>query len=211
MSELYQKVFSQFYDPFMESIEKNFLNTIRKDAISKLSGTVLEVGSGTGINFQYYNSASCIQKVYALEPSEYMWKIAEPKIQKINNPSIIQKIRMRMDNELFLEIVPPQSVDFILCTLVLCSIDDLKTTFQIFKKVLKPQGKLYVIEHIRAKHFIGSALQDIVYIPWKHFADGCSINKPTDELLKKAGFILEEEKYYSHLLPFYYACFNKNE
>ena len=65
----YNKVFSAAYDPFMSVVEKNALSGRRQALLGNLSGKILELGCGTGINFEFYPASA---EVLAIEPSDAM-------------------------------------------------------------------------------------------------------------------------------------------
>ena len=81
MGKIYQKIFAKVYDPLMENFEQS-LKENRHALLNPLRGTILEVGSGTGVNFPFYDSTS---KVIAIEPSLPMLKIAKQKAKKYPN------------------------------------------------------------------------------------------------------------------------------
>jgi ubiquinone/menaquinone biosynthesis C-methylase UbiE len=70
---IYNHLFAKFYDLFMNGFEKGLIKN-RKQLVSQLEGRVLEVGSGTGVNFGFYNSKA---EVVALEPSAPMIKVSK--------------------------------------------------------------------------------------------------------------------------------------
>ena len=71
--------FAEWYDYFMRPLEKRKFRRIREELLYKASGHVLEIGSGTGINFPLYKS---VEKVVATEPSTYMIDKSQEKIKQ---------------------------------------------------------------------------------------------------------------------------------
>lgn len=209
---LYAKLFAKFYDPFMYRLEKTVLLKKRKRLISGLEGKILEIGSGTGINFPYYNSNAF---VIAAEPSSSMLqnatnKIAETKNNQSKKESIraeIKPINAGIGNELLEKEIADKSMDAVVCTLVLCTVPDLDYTINFIKSKLKAGGKLVVLEHIHPKEMPFTALHDLLNPLWKIFAQGCNLNRKTDIILKNSGFKLIEENYFENTLPFYEAVF----
>ncbi len=193
---VYQKLFAKFYDPFMHNFEHKLYKR-RKSLLSNISGTILGVGEGTGVNFKFYNPEAT---VLAVEPSEYM--LAKAKSKAKGKPNI-QLLNYGINEAALNTKIAPKSIDAIVCTLVLCTIDDPEQAIQNFKKWLKPTGKLVILEHIHAKKNINKSIQNIVNPAWNIFADGCNLNRSTDELIKKAGFTPVWEEYFTKTLRFY--------
>jgi SAM-dependent methyltransferase len=190
----------------MKSLEERELFLRRKELINNISGNVLEIGSGTGINFGLYNANKV--NVYAIEPSVEMWKVAENKFINKALPPHIKKLTMGLDDELF-DIIPKASIDYVICTLVLCTIPDLEKSMQIIKKALKNNGKLLLIEHICSNDPIIHTFQNIGNPIWKLFAEGCNLNRHTDKIIKQSGLKLIKEEYFEKYLNFYQAVFTK--
>lgn len=198
--EFYQKVFASKYDSFMTKLESAF-QPIRKELISNLEGAILEVGSGTGVNFEHYKAKA---KVIALEPSNFMLDKSKTKIPK---NSQITTCNMGVADKRLDSIIKTNSLDYIICTLVLCTIPDQNLALDKFKDWLKPTGKLIILEHIHAQTKPSRLLYNIVNPFWKIIADGCNLNRDTDLSIKKAGFIVESEHYFKRSIGFYQAVF----
>ncbi len=197
---VYQKLFARFYDGFMHGFERKLHNK-RKHLLSNLSGQVIGVGEGTGINFQFYPDDVI---VHAVEPSLPMLEKAKIKASAKSNITFYNKgINDPTLNEHFKE----QSIDTIICTLVLCTIPDPKNALQNFKRWLKPEGKLIIMEHIHASKPINKVMQNLVNPAWKVFGEGCHLNRNTDLLIKEAGFEPIENEYFNHTLRFYAGVF----
>ena len=184
----------------MTKLEKT-LQPIRKELIGDLEGAILEVGSGTGVNFELYSSKA---KVIALEPSSFMLAKSKAKLPKKTQ---ITTYNMGVADKRLDAIIKNNSLDYIICTLVLCTIPDQKLAIDKFKKWLKPTGKLIVLEHIHAQHKLSRRLYNMVNPLWKIIGDGCNLNRDTDISIKKAGFEVESENYFKKSLDFYQAIF----
>lgn len=184
----------------MTSVERT-LQPIRKELIGDLEGTILEVGSGTGTNFEHYNSKA---KVIAVEPSSFM---LEKSLAKLPENKQITTYNMGIGDKQLDSIIENNSLDYIICTLVLCTIPDQKLALEQFKKWLKPTGKLIVLEHIHAQKKPRRLLYNIVNPFWKVIGDGCNLNRDTDLAIKKAGFKVESEHYFKRSIDFYQAVF----
>lgn len=199
---MYKRLFAGVYDPIVKGLESEFYN-YRKELLHGISGKVLEVGAGTGINFQFYSENV---ELIALEPSPFMQKRAEEKVTpELNISFLIHKVN---DKEVE-EIIADNSLDYIVCSLVLCSINDPKRALQKFHRWLKSDGKLIVLEHIHSEKKLNRKLQNFVNPVWKKVADGCNLNRDTDVLIKQSSFKVDEEKYFRYMLRFHSGIYSK--
>ncbi|HHB78724.1 MAG TPA: class I SAM-dependent methyltransferase [Saprospiraceae bacterium] len=178
---MYKKIFATFYDPFMVSIEKG-IGPRREALLSPLTGKILDVGCGTGVNFQYFREDA---EVIAIEPSSAMLAYAKKKLSQYPN---IKTYNLGVNNPQMEEIVSPKSMDYVVSTLVLCTIPNPKQAIENYKKWLKPTGKLIVLEHIKSENKLFGSMQEILNPVWNGLADGCNLNRHTDEYILEAGF-----------------------
>lgn len=205
----YQKIFANQYDKFMSSIETEFA-PIRHNLISDLKGQILDVGCGTGVNFEYFNQKA---NVIAVEPSPYMLDKAKQKLLK-NNTIIKAKIEtynLSITDEKLNKIIKPKSLDYIVSTLVLCTIPDYNLALQKFHSWLKDDGKLIILEHIHAKEKTRRIIQNIINPAWKIIGDGCHLNRDTDKVIQSSGFMPLNDAYFKRTLRFYKGIFVKNK
>lgn len=198
--KFYQKIFASKYDSFMTNLESTF-HPIREGLIGDLEGDILDVGSGTGVNFEHFNSNA---NVIAVEPSAFMLDKSKAKLP---GKGIITTYNMSVTDEALDSIIAKHSLDYIVCTLVLCTIPDQNLALRKFKEWLKPTGKLVILEHIHAQNKSNRFLQNIVNPVWKVVGDGCNLNRDTDVLIKEAGFKVESESYFKKSLRFYQGVF----
>lgn len=202
MGKIYQRLFAAVYDRFMDSTEQA-LEVNRQDLISHLKGNVLEVGVGTGVNFRYFHPEA---KVTAIEPSYPMLKRATKKILPGQN---IEVHHLGVNDDAVDKLIPDGSLDAVICTLVLCTIPKPQEALEKFKKWLKPDGKLVILEHIRSKDHWHGRMQDWVNPLWKAFGEGCNLNRNTDAMIKTAGFEPLEEIYFKNSVTWYQGIFTK--
>lgn len=184
----------------MTNLEGDF-RPIREELLGKLEGNILDVGSGTGVNFEHFNSKA---QVIAVEPSEFM---LNKSLAKLSGKSNISTYNMSVTDEKLDSIIAKHSLDYIVCTLVLCTIPDQNLALRKFKNWLKPTGKLIILEHIHSEKKTNRALQNIVNPVWKVVGEGCNLNRDTDVLIKEAGFKVESERYFKKSLRFYQGVF----
>jgi len=189
MPSFYSKLFAKYYDKYMVGFEEKIVKD-RKKMLKNLSGTVLDVGSGTGVNFAHFNNQV---KVFAIEPSKPMM---DKSIAKINGKNI-KLLNLDINNEKLNNIIKENSIDTIVSTLVLCTIKNPELALDNFKKWLKPDGKLIIIEHIHSDKKRKATIETLLNPLWKIISEGCNLNRHTDELIKLKGFKPLEEQYFT--------------
>jgi len=200
MSKIYQKLFAKYYDRGIANLEKDLFSK-RKQLLSDLEGDILGVGEGTGVNFQFYNNSA---NVTALEPSLPMLEIAKVKAErlKMNNIHFVNK---GIHDVAFKQ----NTYDVIVCTLVLCTMPEPQKALENFKKWLKPDGKLIVLEHIHSSKPTNRIFQNVINPVWKLVSEGCNLNRDTDQFIKSAGFSPVNDSYFYRSLKFYMGVFRK--
>ena len=195
----YNKVFSAAYDPFMSVVEKNALSGRRQALLGNLNGKRLELGCGTGTNFAFYPAGA---EVLAIEPSDAMRAQAVGKLQKEKLPASIRVEPWLLEDERLAAAYPPGSFDAAVCTLVLCTVPDPAGTLTLLHRYLKADGKLVVLEHVRAKSGFGQTVQNLMNPFWRHLAEGCQLNRDTQAAIEAAGFKAATCDEFDYGLPF---------
>jgi SAM-dependent methyltransferase len=203
---IYKRFFGAIYDRFMHSIEERKLKTRRARLLSGLSGKVLEIGVGTGTNFEHYNDKI---ELTGIEPSPFMIRRAEKKRDVLLFPNRITLLKTGCGYPEMEKLIQPGTLDAVVCTLVLCTVPDPIRAMKNFQKWLKPGGRLLILEHIRSHNPSNARFQDMVNPLWKKVADGCNLNRSTDRLLEESGFQLVREERFRIGLPFYEAEYNR--
>jgi ubiquinone/menaquinone biosynthesis C-methylase UbiE len=174
---MWSRVFATFYDPTLWLGEVAGMRRRRAELLAQARGRTLELGAGTGLNLPHYPDVELI----LLEP----------------DPAMRARLARRAAAAELLdagaEAIPLEddSVDTVVATLVLCTVDDPAATLDEIARVLRPDGQLLLIEHVRAHQTRLARWQDRLEAPWRHFAVGCRCNRSTGELLRAAGFELD--------------------
>jgi ubiquinone/menaquinone biosynthesis C-methylase UbiE len=143
-------------------------------------GRILEIGAGTGANFSYLPPRSMI---LALEPSLAMHPALERRaaehgmdVQLLTEPAETMPLE---DN----------SVDTVICTLVLCTVDDPEAVLQEVKRVLRPGGTMCFVEHVAAHPASPRRwLQRVLLRPWAWLFEGCQLCRHTADAIEATGF-----------------------
>lgn len=166
----------------MLPLELMGIRKARKSLIPLLTGHVLEIGSGTGSNLSYYNM-TLIDK---LTISDYHLKT---KLKKIRHEKI-EVLQIDVQTLPF----PDNSFDYIVHTLVFCSVENVEQGLAELKRVLKPGGKIVFIEHVLPEGKKLSRLVNFLNPGWSKISSGCNLNRSYEESLKKSNFEIVSSK-----------------
>ncbi|NMD71127.1 methyltransferase domain-containing protein [Bacillus sp. DNRA2] len=181
--------FVKWYDFFMNPLEKGKFKAIRKDLLKEARGKVLEIGSGTGVNFPLYE-IDLAEAVYAIEPNPAMIEKSFIKKQKAAVP--IEIVGVGAEQLPFMD----NCFDTVVATLVFCTIPNVDSALNEIKRVLKPGGKILFFEHVKMENRFLAQLQDWLTPAWKRICDGCCLNRNTIKLLKSHSLEITEKKDY---------------
>lgn len=179
-------MWAQIYDRNLQKAEVRCLREWRSGLLGNLSGKVLEIGSGTGLNLDYYPSN--IEQLTLLEPDANMRKKLQQKIFLKQ----FSKIDILDSNA---ESIPQvdASYDAVVSTLVLCSVKNQDKVLSEIYRILSPQGKLIFIEHVAAVDNPGRFKWQRRWEPlWKKMTCGCRLTLSTETAIARAGFTFEE-------------------
>lgn len=181
MARRSHRLFARWYPKAAESIEDRGLGAQRARLLAGLSGRVLEVGCGHGANFTHYPAA--VTDLVAVEPEEALRDLAAARAQELGRDATVlegQAERLAFENDSF---------DAVVATLVLCSVEDQGRALAEIHRVLKPGGRLVLLEHVASANRNVRALEylfDVVF--WSHVCGGCHTSRDTGANLAAAGF-----------------------
>ncbi|OUM87883.1 MAG: methyltransferase type 11 [Bacillus thermozeamaize] len=185
--------FPKLYDHLMEPLERSGLRRIRQQLLKEAQGKVLEIGSGTGANFPFYDPVR-VQCVIAVEPAEQMRRRSLAKIEQAAVP--VDVVAAGAENLPF----PDAFFDTVVGTLVFCTIPDPEKALQEVRRVCKPGGKVLIFEHVRLESPFLARLQDLLTPVWKRLCDGCHLNRNTLQLVRRSGLQVKRvESFYRDL------------
>ena len=157
---------------------------MRRRVCEGLSGTVIEIGFGSGHNLPYY--ADTVTSVTVVEPSDVAWALARQRIQT----SGIPVLRSGLDGASLP--LPDDSYDVALSTWTLCTIPDVSGALGELRRVLKPGGSLHFLEHGLAPDETVRRWQRRLEPIQKRIAGGCHLTRPIVDLLEAAGFVTKD-------------------
>lgn len=158
----------------------------RRRVTDGLSGTVVEIGFGSGLNMPAYPRE--VTKVYAVEPAALGRKLAAPRIASSHVE--VEHVGLRGES-LPLD---DNSCDGALSTFTLCTIPDVEQALDEVRRVLKPGGRFHYLEHGAAPDESIARWQRRLEPAQKFFADGCHLTRDPTELVRAAGFEVERSE-----------------
>ncbi len=156
----------------------------RRELLAGLSGRVVEVGAGNGLNFAHYPQA--VSEVVAVEPESYL---RERAVDAAAGAAVSVRVVEGVAERLPLD---DSSVDAGVVSLVLCSVPDQDAALRELLRVIRPSGELRFYEHVvsekrRAARFQGAA--DATF--WPIVGGGCHMARDTGRAIERAGFTVE--------------------
>jgi len=163
---------------------------LRAQVASGLTGEVLEIGFGSGLNVPFYPAA--VTRVRALDPAALGRKLAAGRVAA--SPVPVEYIGLDAQRIP----LPDDSVDSVLTTWTLCSIPDAGAALAEVRRVLRPGGTFHFAEHghapaadvkvIRAQHRLEPLHRRVL--------GGCHLTRPIDQLITASGLTLTALKTY---------------
>ena len=179
-------IIAALYDRMAAASERAGLAAERRRLLGAARGRVLEVGAGTGINLDHYPEG--VGDLVLVEPERAMARKLEQRLRQLGRAADV----VEADAEALP--FPDRSFDTVVCTLVLCSVSDLRRALDELRRVLRPEGSLLFLEHVRSGDPRTARLQDRVNPVWRFVANGCNCNRPTLSLIEGSFSVAEVER-----------------
>ncbi|XP_016371388.1 methyltransferase-like protein 7A [Sinocyclocheilus rhinocerous] len=134
--------FTLAYNEMMKEKKRELFRNLDKFFPPKGSLRILELGSGSGANFEHYPTGC---RITCIDPNPHFQKYLEKSMAKNDHLFYDSFIVASGEN---LKAVEDNSMDVVVCTLVLCSVQDTQKVLQEAKRVLRPGGALFFLEHV---------------------------------------------------------------
>ena len=176
------RIFAAIYDPLMHRIEPPSVRDARGPLVGDLSGEVLEVGTGTGANFDQYGAGA---RITATDYSPHMVKRAQRKATQTEADVTVQQANV--ENLPFAD----GQFDHAIATLVFCSVDDPAAGLAEIRRVTKAGGSVRLLEHVRADGGRLRRVQGWLTPLWRLMNDGCHLDRATVRGIERAGLEIE--------------------
>ena len=196
-SSRWSRIGALLYDPFVWVAELAGMRRSRRALLAQASGRVLEIGAGTGLNLAHYPDQ--LHELVLVEPEPAMRERLTQRIRRAGRHAAVVDAPA--------EALPfaDGSFDTVVCTLVLCTVSAPDRALGEIGRVLRPDGRLLFIEHVRADE--GERLarwQDRMRPIGVRMAHGCRCNRRTVDGIRNAGFdVLDLERdEMKHVPPF---------
>jgi len=183
-SQIFHPRFAAFYEWYAHlGSERRLTDPLRQETAGQAYGVVLEVGAGTGLNFAWYRPEQ-VERVEAIEPDAAMLAYARERIPQATVPISLTQASV--------EALPfaDASFDSVVVTLVFCSVEDSAQGMQEIRRVIKPQGTLFLFEHVRSQSTWVARLQDALVPLTTRLFGNCHWNRDTARTVQEAGFAI---------------------
>jgi ubiquinone/menaquinone biosynthesis C-methylase UbiE len=172
-------IFARVYTRLARMEDKSGGADNRRELLAGLSGRVIEVGAGTGSNFEHYPAT--VEEVLALEPEPYLRERARRAAESAPVPVRI------VDGEADHLPVADGEFDAGVASLVLCSVPDQAVALAELHRVIKPGGELRFYEHVAAAGSKGKWHRRVDPV-YTRMAGGCHLTRDTGRAIEDAGF-----------------------
>lgn len=186
---VHHPLFARLYHRVSAAAEDVGQREHRLELLEGLSGRVVEVGAGNGLNFAHYPPE--VDEVVAVEPEAYLRERAQAAAA---GAAVSVRVLDGVAERLPLE---EASVDAAVFSLVLCSVGDQAAALREIRRVLRPGGELRFYEHVRSQSSGFARGQRAADLVWPLIAGGCHTHRDTPRAITAAGFRIEHCRRFS--------------
>jgi len=181
------RLFAAAYEWLLRGSERAGLADRRRDLLTRARGATVEIGAGTGLNIAYYPDT--VTELVLTEPSPYMARRLRTRAaQRERATRVVDAVGEKLP-------FPDASMDTVVATLVLCTVVDLAKTLSEIARILRPDGQLLFLEHVRSGDPRLAAQQDRWQRLWLLFGHGCHCNRDTARAIAAGHFTIERITY----------------
>lgn len=171
------------YDRLCARQDDRGLGAWRRQLLADLAGDVVEIGAGTGLMFAHYGDAA---RVTAIEPDGTFAALAEPRARAAAAPIAIAAGTAEALP------FPDASQDGAVFGLVLCSVADPVRALAETRRVLRPGGRVRLLEHVVSPRRVAGALMRAVNPLWRWAnRQGCNLDRDPLPAIAEAGLTVD--------------------
>jgi len=177
-------IFARVYAYLSPKMEREGVAEFRAELLAGLTGRVIEVGAGNGLNFAHYPPE--VTGVLALEPEPYLRDLAHRAAETAPVPvEVVEGVAERLP-------AADASADAVVVSLMLCSVADQQAVLGEIHRVLRPGGRLHFFEHVLAETPGLARVQRVLDATvWPHIGGGCHAARDTAAAIEAGGFGIE--------------------
>ncbi|SHJ21765.1 Methyltransferase domain-containing protein [Malonomonas rubra DSM 5091] len=180
----YNRLMAKYYDAAIGATERRCFSPWRSQLLQQAEGDLLEVGAGTGLNLPHYPQQ--VERLILSEPDPYMRRRLQQKLPIHKQPAQITAWPAEKIN------LADGSLDTVVSTLVLCSVDSVQQSLQELFRVLKPGGQLLFLEHVIANDASTVRWQKFWEPLWKCACGNCHLTRDTVYKIEEMGMIIKD-------------------
>jgi ubiquinone/menaquinone biosynthesis C-methylase UbiE len=176
-------VFARLYPAVGKAMERGGMDQRRQTLLTGVSGNVIEIGAGDGLNFPHYPPT--VTHVLAVEPEPHLRRLSRDAANHAPVPiEVVDGLAEQIPST-------DGSADAVVVSLVLCSVPAQAAALREIRRVLKPGGQLRFLEHVRADTPGLVRVQRVLDATiWPRLAGGCHTGRDTAAAIEKAGFTI---------------------
>lgn len=191
VQKVHHPVFARIYERMSRRAEALGVAECRDELLSGLSGRVVEVGAGNGLNFAHYPAT--VTEVVAVEPEEFLRARAS---EAAAAAPVAVAVLEGVADDLPLD---DASCDAGVASLVMCSVPDQAAALAELRRLIRPGGELRFYEHVLAEtpwHARVQRFLDWTNV-WPRLSGGCHAARDTASAIEAAGFAIERRRRFS--------------
>src|SRR5581483_12742 len=177
-----RRLFAAMYDRVGRASEDAGMRDERRRLLASAEGVAIEIGAGTGLNLAHYPAA--VTRLVLAEPDRHMRARLARRVAELHPAAeVVDAPAERLP-------FPAATFDTAVVTLVLCSVPDQAAALDEIARVLKPDGRLLFLEHVRSDDPKVASLQDRIR-PVTSCCVGCNPTRATLAAIEASALTVE--------------------
>lgn len=180
-----RRLFAALYETFNKGSEAAGMRDERRQLLANAAGATIEIGAGTGLNVAHYPEA--VTELVLTEPDQFMRRRLLARVDALDR--VVQVLDAPAERLPF----PDTTFDTAVVTLVLCSVPDQQVALEEIARVLKPNGRLLFLEHVRSDDARIAKRQDRMRPLYNLL--GCNPNRATLSAIMASSLQVESVKH----------------